>query len=387
MNESKILFCLLRHIVCGEHLDTSLKAQLSQETLAALFRLAAPHDLLHLAGRGLEALGMDSSQPMAQKFHTHTRQAIFRYARLDLDLERICAVLEREHISYIPLKGSVLRQWYPEPWMRTSSDIDILIKREDLETTRSLLEEKLRFSIGHRSDHDISLFSPSGTHLELHFSVESLEPVNAEQPILSNIWQYATAAEGSYQHHLSDDMFYFYHIAHMAKHFLVAECGIRPILDLWILNHRVIHNRSTRTALLQRGKLLPFAQAAEALADVWFSCAEPSSVTEQLERYILQLGSQEAKNSAVAVGQQKTGGKLRFLWNKIFPSFSRMAAYYPSLKKYPWLLPVYAVRRWCRLLFTRDSRRALETIKINATLSDGEIASAAELMQQLGLSR
>ena len=35
-------------------------------------------------------------------------------------LLRGCAVLEEAKIPYIPLKGTVLRDYYPEAWMRTS---------------------------------------------------------------------------------------------------------------------------------------------------------------------------------------------------------------------------------------------------------------------------
>ncbi|MBO4954226.1 MAG: nucleotidyltransferase family protein, partial [Clostridia bacterium] len=36
-------------------------------------------------------------------------------------------------IDFMPLKGAVIRQYYPEPWMRTSCDIDIHVKKDRLE--------------------------------------------------------------------------------------------------------------------------------------------------------------------------------------------------------------------------------------------------------------
>ena len=56
--------------------------------------------------------------------------------------------------------------------MRTSSDIDILVKMEDLERAVALVKEKLSYEEkGPRLRHDASLISPSGVHFELHFSI------------------------------------------------------------------------------------------------------------------------------------------------------------------------------------------------------------------------
>ena len=60
--------------------------------------------------------------------------------------------------------------------------------------------------------------------------------------VLAQIWDTAVSAgPGSHRLLLADEMFYFYHIAHMVKHFEVGGCGIRPFLDLWIMNHRMEH--------------------------------------------------------------------------------------------------------------------------------------------------
>ena len=37
------------------------------------------------------------------------------------ELEEICEILKEENIDFIPLKGAFIRNYYPEPWMRTSS--------------------------------------------------------------------------------------------------------------------------------------------------------------------------------------------------------------------------------------------------------------------------
>ena len=48
-------------------------------------------------------------------------------------MEEIRTVFEQQKIFFLPLKGAVIRDFNPEAWMRTRSDIDILIREEDYE--------------------------------------------------------------------------------------------------------------------------------------------------------------------------------------------------------------------------------------------------------------
>ena len=386
MNESRILFSLLRYAVCGETNESALRAHFTDEQLPALFRLAAPHDLQHILGHSLQALQLGTDHPLFPTVVHKTREAVFRYARMNLDYENICAALEGAGIAHLPLKGSVLRAFYPEPWMRTSCDIDLLVHNADLEAAADLLVEKLHFTRSALGHYDLSLYSPGKVHLELHFSVENLEETNSEQKVLADFWNVAELEPGySFRYRVSDEMFYFYHITHMAKHLQDAECGIRPFLDLWVLHHRVPHDRKKREALLTKGGMLRFAQAAEALSEVWFSGSAPDPISQRLEIFILQHGTAASTANYVALKQGRQGGRLRFLRNKLFPPFQRMAWYYPILRKHPWLLPVCTIRRWCRLLFTRDFQRAKEIMRLNAEISDEEIASMSGLLKHLGL--
>lgn len=386
MNEGQMLFSLLRQGVCGEPADEAMNEQLTPELLKAVCHLARPHDLLHIVGYVLQKLQLSFDVPAYKKVCALNREAIFRYSRMILEYEQICKTLEEANIRYVPLKGSVLRDYYPEPWMRTSCDIDILVQESDLDAAADALVQNLQFTRGKKEHHDISLFSPVKVRLELHFSLEHVEHVQGEREILHNVWKHVLPeGDSKWRCRLTDEMFYFYHVTHMAKHLQEAECSIRPFLDLWIMNHRMPGDAAAREALLRKGGMLPFARAAEKLSEVWFTGDAPDAMSRRLEALILQYGTDAAKSNYVALKQNQSGGKLRFVLDKIFPSFDRMTAYYPVLKKKPWLLPIYVLRRWWRLIFTRDAQRAKEAMKLNAEISAEDIASMSGLLKHLGL--
>ena len=41
-------------------------------------------------------------------------RAVNRYVQMDYEIRRIGEVFDREQIPYIPLKGAMMRQYYPE---------------------------------------------------------------------------------------------------------------------------------------------------------------------------------------------------------------------------------------------------------------------------------
>lgn len=105
----------------------------------------------------------------------------------------ICDALEKACIPFIPLKGSVLRDLYPEGWMRTSSDIDILVKQDDVEKAADILVEKLGYSRKVGTTREISFFSPLQIHLELHFDLIEDTVSKEQNDILSKIWNVAVS--------------------------------------------------------------------------------------------------------------------------------------------------------------------------------------------------
>lgn len=386
MNTAAIFFALLRAEVCGGEMTEELKRALSPEQLESVFSLAKEHDLAHIAG---QTLGKNKLLPKCQvsdQFRRQTMLALMRSSWLDNAYENICQTLEEANVPFIPLKGAVLRGYYPESWMRTSCDIDILVKEEMLETAAKALEEKQNFTRGKKSQHDISLHSPGGVHLELHHAMVEENRAANSSAVLDRIWEDARPREdGSCHYVMSDAMFYFYHIAHMAKHVQEGGCGVRPFLDLWILNHRVSSDPKRRQALLKEGGLWTFAKVAESLAEAWFSGKEGDKLTARLGSFILHGGMYGSVENDVAIKQTRRGGKLGYALSRIFPPYKKMIFRYPVLERHPWLLPVYHVVRWITILRKGNGMRSLRELETNIAMPEDIARRTVELLKKLDL--
>lgn len=361
-------------------------APLSLEEVKAVYTLAKRHEVAHIAANAaIRCALLPESEKAKAVFEKECFTALYHYKDLCAALAELKGLFEKNAILHIPLKGSVLRDLYPTPWMRNSCDIDILVHEEDLPRAKELL-----LTAGYTSfsatAHDVSFDSPNGVHLELHFRLLEEGVSDTMQSVLSEVWTHATPKAGAlYEHVLSDDFFYYYHIAHMAKHYLHGGCGIRPFLDLWMLRHRIFFDEGRREALLKAGGLLSFAKAAEALSEVWFGEESHTPITEKMEAFVLSGGVYGSEENRITVGQVRSGGKLGYALSRIFLPYHTIKYHYPVLQKHKWLLPFCEVRRWCKLIFLGGARRSAKELKTNSAIDASITRDIKHHISDLGL--
>ncbi len=374
---SSLLCALLRAAVRGEPLAETDKTALTPPTVAAVLTLAKQHDVTHLAALALEKNGLPA--PAEVMF-----EAVYRHEQLDYALAAAATALETAAVPFIPLKGAVLRAYYPEPWLRTSVDIDILVPVAAIDRATAALVDN-GFTHNSKGSHDIQLSAPNGWCVELHYALLEDTQV-ATDDLLARVWDTALPQEGNtYARVMADEVFYLYHIAHMAKHILDGGCGIRPLLDLWLLDTAAPADNK-RDALLRRYGLDTFAAAIRKLSRVWFDGEGSDDMTDRLAAYILRGGAGGTVENRITLQTQKQGSRAGYLYSRLTPTremlrlrypvlerhgwltplmwvrhvlsrlfapYHVLKARYPILQKHKWLTPLMQVRRWGRLLFTR----------------------------------
>ena len=372
--------------VCGRPLDRA-KYAFSDEDLIRLYKMSKAHDLAHLVGSALLKNDLVGNAEIRAGFEKQVLLAVYRCEKLGFELEHLCRALSQAKIPFMPLKGSVIRPYYPEAWMRTSCDIDILVSEADADAAAAILTESCGYAYHGKGSHDISLFSPDDIHIELHYDLVEAGHANAAAEVLKNIWDAAVlSSHTAYQYEMPDAYFYFYHIAHMAKHFVgTGGCGIRPFLDIWILQHRVSFDRAKRDALLSDGGLDVFAKQAERLAEVWFGDAAHTAITKQMEAFILRGGVYGTSTNRIAVQQQKHGGKLRYALSRVFIPYAVIKFHYPILQKHKWLTPIMEVRRWGKLIFCGHLKRSVNELTYNSAIPEDAAAETRALLENIGL--
>lgn len=373
------LIAIMRRVACGD----GLRERLALTDPEKVYRLAKSQDVGHFVGYGVDKGLVEVFDPETEKaFQLEYLQAARRVMILENEIRNIRGVFETAGIDFIPLKGAVLRGLYPAPWMRVSGDIDVLVRAEDLARAEQTLVEKLRYTVTDQGAHHDHVSAPSGFHVDLHFTLTERE--GAAKRLLDEVWDRCSPAEGkAHEHRMDDDMLYLFHMFHTAAHFQLGGCGLRPVLDTWLLNHRMAFDAEKRYALLGEAGLLTFARTLETLAEAWFSETAAEGL-EDMEHYIFS-GGLYGSSQRIAAAQAQNGNRLTYLVKRAFPPVRIMKHVgYPAVERWPVLLPLCWGHRLVRGLVQGKGKLIpyeFETTKQEADRS----VEIARLFDRLGL--
>ena len=362
--EINTLFALFRCAVFGVDLGDGAKTE-AAEKASLLYDMARHHDLAHLLDCAYKKQGIEiPDENISFKLLKQQALSVVRYENLNLALENISGLFEKEKIAFVPLKGAVIRNIYPEPWMRTSCDIDILVHEQDLDKAEKLLCEKLGYtSKGERNYHDISLYSDTGVHLELHFNIK--ENMDNIDRILEKVWDYAAPKEeGSYEYVLTNEFLLFQHVAHMSYHVVGGGCSVRYFMDLHLLSDKLEFDKTKLYKMLEACNLVTFYEVSLKLARVWFADEEHNDMTLSLQKYILFGGIYGTKVNSIAANDEKKSA-VSYVAGRIFMPYEKLCITYPGLKGKKILLPFYQVKRWFRTLKNRRYLAASDELRAN----------------------
>lgn len=357
------------------------KESLDSGSIATLFKVAKAHDMAHMVQHAIETCGAQVEGEVGELFKKEKESAILRYEMIKADLAEICHCLDREGINYVPLKGAFLRQLYPEPWMRTSCDIDVLVKESDLERATKALVKNCAYTTDYKKTyHDISLFSPFGMHLELHHNIK--EDTEKYDKMLTRVWEFSQKeGENTSKYLLTPEYLMLHLICHMAYHFAGGGCGVRSVLDVWLLNKSGV-DEGLLLPLLNEAGLLRFYRSVLQLGEYWFGAqTEADTVLLEMEKFILLGGVYGTRKQGAAVKQVAKGGKVKYFWSRVFMPYKYLVILYPVLQKHKILTPFCQIRRWFGAIFKR--KRIAHEIK-NVTSVTPEVAEQTKwLLTQL----
>ena len=374
---------MLRHELTGEPFPKDLAAELSEADWNRILSVSKRHDVAHLLGDLIAREELSVPSAVKNAFDEIFCEAVLRAQLFEGELKRLSSVFQKAEIPFVPLKGAVIRRLYPEPWMRTSCDIDILIHPEDTKRAKALLMNNLGYRFEKHAYHELSMYSPSGVHLELHFTIE--EHTETLDRVLKNSWNYAEPLkEGSFCYRFQNAFLVFYSVAHAAYHFKGGGCGIRPFIDQLLLEQKVDYDRAVYQSLIREAKLEPFEEQFLRLTRIWFSNEEHNDLTRRMEDYILSAniyGSLENRETVRLLKRGRWGN----LWFRIWLPYRELVTKYPSLKGKRVLQLFYEIRRWFSIFKRGKMKKIRKEIKTNLAVEKSKAEQISNLLNDLHL--
>jgi len=283
--------------------------------------------------------------------------AMLREMSQQAELERIRKEFSENGISFMLLKGSHLKALYPKPEMRFMVDMDVLVKKEDIEKAKAiLLSHGLRQEMNNGKD--IVLIKAPFLTVELHNSLFTED--NYMYEYFLSVWDRAEKTD-DYEYKMIDDDLYVYTLAHLAEHYTNAGACFRPAVDLYLLNKSCSLDEAYISQELEKLSLNDFNETIKNVGRSIFENGKTDEKTQLAENYIV-FGPPVKNANEVASAAQTNESKLKRIIKMLFPNLRHMQNLFPVLEKLPFLLPMFWVIRFFKYAFTKRAREKLKAV-------------------------
>ncbi len=355
--------------------------------------VAKEHSLL---GMLYPALKLVPEEVKPSQDYTHRLRDLYRELTVidinrTLETELILSQLTSKGVRCLPLKGYILREYYPESAMRTMSDVDILYDSVDDSAIKEIFCN-LGYTLRNSVDGDLDFFKEPFHHYEMHKSLITSDQYGYDY--FKRIWSKVIFEEDSLVGRLTSEDFYIYILEHLAKHLEGGGAGFRMFMDIYmfIRSKGDSLDRDYLEAELNKINLLKFSHRAEELAFCWFSDENPDTDSEIAQFVLRSCTYGYAENSfaqSAIRGAARAKGKddlARRVLRRIFPSYSFISRYFPVVRKCKALYPFCIFAYWFKRIFIgRNVSFANKDFFFMSADSDSAKA-AKRMMDELGLT-
>lgn len=376
---SEFLIYLMACSLQGTKPEEALLANIDME---ALLRLAKAHSVSAMVCMALEQT--DAFQHAAEttrlKWLNAKNKAVRKNMLLDAERHQLEKEFAEHGIWYMPLKGSILKDWYPKFGMREMADNDILFDASKRKEVKTIFQGRgYTVKRYNKSNHD-EYEKPPIYNFEMHVSLfPGTYKELTEQ--YENVKERLLPVDGTaYQFAFTPEDFYVFVLAHAHKHYSYSGTGIRTLADIYIVNQKLggTMNWEYVDSELRGLGIFSYERESRELAQKLFGIAELlteanlSEAEQQMLAYYLgasTYGTIENRTLNQMQKLQPDGGaitahtKRKYLLSRIFPGREWCKACAPTVYKYPVLLPFFWV--W-RLIYKGITNRKKVTQEIKA---------------------
>lgn len=372
MNNNERYFVTL----ISSHLNNIPPAPTADIDWEEIFTLSNIHNVCAITANQILLLDKEF-QPEAQILSKFRQQ--LGYTLIDSDgkekaLSYLKSLLSENEIEFILVKGVILKELYPIKELRTSSDIDVIVKNNDLEKLRNVLNENADCIITNDTEKEIS-FSYIEQNIEVHSTLDT------DNTYFENIFD--MCEKHGYEYKISNEDHLLYVLCHIIKHFSAFGAGIKMFMDIDVIIRNtddIDYNKFIEKC--RQINIETFAKASLALCHSWFDTPVATEIDlnsdfklkELFENEIISSGNFGYSKRNVGDyyinkemnknGKNNLSTKLKALITLFFPSTDYLKNHYRYSAKCPLLLPIAWLSRLLSAVFERNkqSKNTIRTI-------------------------
>jgi hypothetical protein len=325
------------------------------------------------------------------------------------EMGKVLGCLSDANIPVIVLKGLIIRDLYPYPYLRTMSDADLLVRPEDMERAGNVLEG-MGYKKGPIIEKHTDYSHTTLPHIELHRRLLAEIQSSYGGDFEEAVWSRAATVHIGGIEVLSlcqrDKALYL--LLHMASHIISSGFGLRQLCDLVLVleaNQDVINlDELLKTASTLHIEV--FAKSIFRICSLLFDLRLPQNIRsilaeddlsdKSLMTVIFEGGVYGRNNSEdfainrmifYSGGQNPDADKLKFRYIRkiFFPVVDKLDIRYQYAKEHRWLLPVAWIHRLFYSLLRKDLDLSFKSAVFKSIAPTENYKKRVALLKRLGL--
>lgn len=315
------------------------KEKLDKMDLSGVFAVAKAHSLTAIAAYALESAGIYDNA-----FEEEKNKAIRKEIILDSERERVLAELENAGIWYMPLKGIIIKELYPQIGMRQMADNDILFDKTRASDIRSIMiHSGFKTELYDAGNQDV-YYKPPICNFEMH---TELFPKSIENLFCEYYYgikeRLVKDMSKDYCYWFNTDDLYLFIVAHNYKHYSISGTGLRSLVDTYVflkkhgdnLNMQYIQNECQKLGIATYEK-----QNRQLALNLLNGCKLTADEKCMFD-YTVFSGTygtvQNTVNNKLKKDRMRNLAKLKLIRNRVFVPFTRKNPRYKVYAaRYKW---------------------------------------------------
>lgn len=307
-----------------------------------------------------------SNEKIKQEFNRYLAASIFKYDTKEEVVKIIKDIFNSNQIDFILVKGAVIKDYYPVPELRTSGDIDVIVREEQFEKV---------YDVFNNANCEILTYLPFVIEAQIDdVTVEIHKGADVFGNYFDNI--FALAEKNGCEYYLDNYQQMLYVFLHLIKHLRSNGAGIRMLMDIDVCVRGI--NNFDEIKFLNMCKNAGVEQCGNAIFSLcknWFDTPINSYYTLENE-FVDLMAKGFLYNGTFGFEQKGYGGfylsraskdgkiglkeQLYAFLRLMFPSLKILRTTFNYLDKYPFLLPFAYIHRFFIGVFKRG-KHSLKT--------------------------
>ena len=348
-----------------------------------VFRLADIHDVGGIIANQLKLLNEDykPKNEYNSYFNQMLGYAVKNNAQRERAFLKLKSFLVKNDIEHIFVKGIIIKEYYYIPELRTSGDIDVIVRPEALKKFTELARTE-GFKITKISSDTVTL-NILNVEVEVHNNSDVLVDY------FDGIFSLCERDNLEYKLNFNDHLFYV--LCHIIKHIIYRGAGVRMLLDVDIMLRREEADLKRVLELSSEYNIEKAVKVILSLCSYWFNTpvekyydfTENKTLLNKLEIVFIDGGSFGFYSNPIPLKYYRnSNSKLGIFLKLAFPSKDYLKNCYPYYKNNHLLYPVARINRLTDGLF--KSRKVAEKA-MKQIIKDDSTQIQLDLIEELEL--